>query len=165
MMHRIQACQNQAELSDVVSRFMPQIFPPSPDACSCWRENSSLLQSSGQWSDPAFSAPDFLIDDCWALRRGRPHISNPDGDDVVCHHLKENSGTGLCIPLTALAKPLACCISKSRCETIRSRQSDYIWSFSRKISALPSPTCNCDSAGFHGPTGCADRACKPPLSG
>lgn len=104
MMHRIQACQNQAELSDVVSRFMPQIFPAIAGRLLVLKENSSLLQSSGQWSDPAFSAPDFLIDDCWALRRGRPHVSNPDGDDVVCHHLKENSGTGLCIPLTALGE-------------------------------------------------------------
>lgn len=46
--------------------------------------------------------PEFSIDDCWALRRGRPHASNPGGDDVVCRHLHGSFGTGLCIPLTAL---------------------------------------------------------------
>ncbi|PZP50009.1 MAG: diguanylate cyclase [Agrobacterium fabrum] len=104
MMHRIQACQNQNELSDVVSKFMPQIFPAIAGRLLVFKENSSLLQSGGKWSDPSFSAAEFLIDDCWALRRGRPHTSNPDGDDVVCHHLQENSGTGLCIPLTALGE-------------------------------------------------------------
>lgn len=88
MMHRIQACQNQDELSDVVSKFMPQIFPAIAGRLLVLKENSSLLQSTGQWSDPSFSAPEFLIDDCWALRRGRPHVSNQDGDDVVCHHLQ-----------------------------------------------------------------------------
>lgn len=104
MMHRIQACQNQNELSDVVSKFMPQIFPAIAGRLLVFKENSSLLQSGGKWSDPSFCAAEFLIDDCWALRRGRPHTSNPDGDDVVCHHLQENSGTGLCIPLTALGE-------------------------------------------------------------
>lgn len=104
MMHRIQACQNQDELSDVVSKFMPQIFPAIAGRLLVLKENSSLLQSTGQWSDPSFSAPEFLIDDCWALRRGRPHVSNQDGDDVVCHHLQGSFGTGLCIPLTALGE-------------------------------------------------------------
>ncbi|WCK05419.1 diguanylate cyclase [Agrobacterium tumefaciens] len=102
MMHRIQACQNQPELSDVVSKFMPQIFPAIAGRLLVLKENSSLLHSTGQWSAPSFSAPDFAIDDCWALRRGRPHISNPDGEDVVCHHIHGEFGTGLCIPLTAL---------------------------------------------------------------
>ncbi|CUW98003.1 putative GGDEF family protein [Agrobacterium fabacearum S56] len=102
MMHRIQACQNQEELSDVVSKFMPQIFPAIAGRLLVLKENSSVLQSTGQWSDPSFSAPEFSIDDCWALRRGRPHASNPGGDDVVCHHLHGSFGTGLCIPLTAL---------------------------------------------------------------
>lgn len=102
MMHRIQACQNQDELSDVVAKFMPQIFPAIAGRLLVLKENSTLLQSTGKWSDPSFSAPEFLIDDCWALRRGRPHTNNPDGDDVVCHHLQGNFGTGLCIPLTAL---------------------------------------------------------------
>lgn len=104
MMHRIQACQNQLELSDVVSKFMPQIFPAISGRLLVLKENSSFLHSTGQWSDPSFSAPDFAIDDCWALRRGRPHISNPDGDDVVCHHISGEFGTGLCIPLTALGE-------------------------------------------------------------
>ncbi|MBO9654682.1 MAG: diguanylate cyclase [Agrobacterium tumefaciens] len=104
MMHRIQACQNQDELSDVVSKFMPQIFPAIAGRLLVLKENSSLLQSTGQWSDPSFSAPEFSIDECWALRRGRPHASNQDGDDVVCHHLKGSFGTGLCIPLTALGE-------------------------------------------------------------
>ena len=102
MMHRIQACQNQDELSDVVSKFMPQIFPAIAGRLLVLKEHSSVLQSTGQWSDPSSSAPEFSIDDCWALRRGRPHASKPDGDDVVCHHLQGNFGTGLCIPLTAL---------------------------------------------------------------
>jgi len=102
MMHRVQACQNQEELSDVVSRFMPQIFPDAAGHLFILKEQGSTLQSLGQWSNPVASELHFLIDDCWALRRGRPHHSEKDGDDVTCHHIRPAENSNLCIPLTAL---------------------------------------------------------------
>ncbi|WP_312402863.1 diguanylate cyclase [Rhizobium sp.] len=102
MMHRVQACQNQEELSDVVSRFMPQIFPDAPGHLFIIKEQGSTLQSRGQWLDPLASELHFSIDDCWALRRGRPHLSEPVGDDVICHHIHMAQNSNLCIPLTAL---------------------------------------------------------------
>ena len=102
MMHRVQACQNQEELSDVVSRFMPQIFPDAAGHLFILKEQSSTLHSLGQWLGPVASELHFSIDDCWALRRGRPHLSEPDGDDVVCHHIHLAENSNLCIPLTAL---------------------------------------------------------------
>ncbi|MBW9086615.1 diguanylate cyclase [Rhizobium wenxiniae] len=104
MMHRVQACQNQEELSDVVSRFMPQIFPDAAGHLFILREQGSNLQSLGQWLNPEASELNFSIDDCWALRRGRPHVSEPDGDDVICHHVHMAKNSNLCIPLTALGE-------------------------------------------------------------
>lgn len=102
MMHRVQACQNQEELSDVVSRFMPQIFPDAAGHLFIMKEQGSTLHSQGQWLDPLASELHFSIDDCWALRRGRPHLSEPNGDDVICHHIHMAKNSNLCIPLTAL---------------------------------------------------------------
>ncbi len=102
MMHRVQACQNQEELSDVVSRFMPQIFPDAAGHLFVLKEQGSTLHSLGQWSGPTASDLHFSIDDCWALRRGRPHLSEPDGEDVTCHHIHIAESSNLCIPLTAL---------------------------------------------------------------
>jgi len=102
MMHRVQACQNQEELSDVVSRFMPQIFPDAAGHLFVLKEQGTILHSLGHWSDPVASDLHFSIDDCWALRRGRPHVSEPDGDDVTCHHIHIADTSNLCIPLTAL---------------------------------------------------------------
>ncbi len=104
MMHRVQACQNQEELSDVVSRFMPQIFPDAAGHLFILKEQGSNLQSLGQWLNPEASELNFSIDDCWALRRGRPHVSEPDGDDVICHHVHMAKNSNLCIPLTALGE-------------------------------------------------------------
>lgn len=104
MMHRVQACQNQEELSDVVSRFMPQIFPDAAGHLFILKEQGSNLQSLGQWLNPEASELNFSIDDCWALRRGRPHVSEPEGDDVICHHVHMAKNSNLCIPLTALGE-------------------------------------------------------------
>jgi diguanylate cyclase (GGDEF)-like protein len=104
MMHRVQACQNQEELSDVVSRFMPQIFPDAAGHLFILKEQGSFLQSQGHWLNPEASELNFSIDDCWALRRGRPHVSEPDGEDVICHHVHMAKNSNLCIPLTALGE-------------------------------------------------------------
>lgn len=104
MMHRVQACQNQNELADVVARFMPQIFPAIAGRLLVSGDHGSTLDSIGQWSDPAGSDPRFSIDDCWALRRGRLHLNEPNGDDVTCHHVHATTSVSLCLPLTALGE-------------------------------------------------------------
>jgi diguanylate cyclase (GGDEF)-like protein len=102
MMHRVQACQNQTELSDVVCRFLPQILPTVPGHLFVLAEPGAVLVSNTSWLSPTSSQTPFGIDTCWGLRRGRPHVSEPEGEDVVCHHLHLEEQGGLCIPLTAL---------------------------------------------------------------
>lgn len=104
MMHRVQACQNQEELSDVVARFMPQILPDLAGQLFILKDHSSRLEAVGQWGRPTLSAMTFSTDDCWALRRGRVHSSQPHSGDVTCHHLHTLKAAGLCMPLTALGE-------------------------------------------------------------
>jgi diguanylate cyclase (GGDEF)-like protein len=101
MMHRLQACQAQAELAEVVSRFAPQIFPHLAGHLYVLNDNHTALALVGTWHEPHHSAPGFEASACWALRRGRPHISNRGHSDVICQHLEESETAGLCVPLTA----------------------------------------------------------------
>lgn len=126
MMHRVQACQNQEELSDVVSRFMPQIFPDAAGHLFVLKEQGSTLHSLGQWSGPTASDLHFSIDDCWALRRGRPHLSEPDGEDVTCHHIHIAESSNLCIPLTALGDIVGLLYLETRTENHTS-QADRLY--------------------------------------
>jgi len=126
MMHRVQACQNQEELSDVVSRFMPQIFPDAAGHLFVLKEQGSTLHSLGQWSGPTASDLHFSIDDCWALRRGRPHLSEPDGEDVTCHHIHIAESSNLCIPLTALGDIVGLLYLETRTENHAS-QADRLY--------------------------------------
>lgn len=101
MMHRLQACQTQQELAEVVARFAPQIFPDLSGHLYILNDSRTLLTMVGTWLDPQHSSKIFCMSDCWALRRGRPHVSNRDHSDVTCQHLDESKMAGLCVPLTA----------------------------------------------------------------
>ena len=101
MMHRLQACQTQSELADVVARFAPQIFPNLAGHLYVLNESRTLLSTVGSWLDPHQSAPSFASSACWGLRRGRPHLSNRSHSDIACQHLNESNLAGLCVPLTA----------------------------------------------------------------
>jgi diguanylate cyclase (GGDEF)-like protein len=101
MMHRLQACQTQGELADVVARFAPQIFPNLAGHLYVLNESRTLLTTAGSWLDPRQSADSFTSSACWGLRRGRPHLSNRGHGDIACQHLDQTDLAGLCVPLTA----------------------------------------------------------------
>ncbi|OCO98387.1 MULTISPECIES: diguanylate cyclase [unclassified Ensifer] len=101
MMHRLQACQSQNELAEVVARFAPQIFPNLAGHLYVLNDSRTLLTRVGTWLDPKHSAPTFPSSACWGLRRGRPHVSNRGQSDIACQHLDDHGAVGLCVPLTA----------------------------------------------------------------
>jgi diguanylate cyclase (GGDEF)-like protein len=101
MMHRLQGCQAQAELADVVAVFVPQIFPHIAGRLYVMNESRSAVSEASAWLGPSHSEPSFLATECWGLRRGRPHFSNPQRDDIPCQHLDGPGDAGLCVPLTA----------------------------------------------------------------
>lgn len=103
MMHRVQACQNEDELSAAVALFMPQIFPDLPGQLAILGESGTVLRVSGHWGANDCVVSTLAIDDCWALRRGRSHVSKP-GEDMLCTHLGSSNANQLCIPLTALGE-------------------------------------------------------------
>lgn len=101
MMHRLQACQDDRELADVVSRYAPQIFPSIAGGLYILNESKTSLARAGAWLDPRYAAVTFPSSSCWGLRRGRPHMSGTDDADVSCQHLDDTEVTALCVPLTA----------------------------------------------------------------
>ncbi|CAM5568734.1 hypothetical protein MAUB1S_09545 [Mycolicibacterium aubagnense] len=101
MMHRVQACQNQAELAEVVVRFIPEIFPDLAGGLYILNDSKTALTRAGVWLEPQRSQAAFPASACWGLRRGRSHESGTNGSDVPCRHLDASGPTALCMPLTA----------------------------------------------------------------
>ena len=101
MMHRLQACQNQSELADIVARFAPQIFPNIAGGLYVLNSSKTVLDRAAEWLAPHHSKDSFSASACWGLRRGRPHASGLSDGDVPCQHLDSDSTGALCVPLTA----------------------------------------------------------------
>lgn len=101
MMHRLQGCQTQDELTEVVCRFLPQIFPDLAGHLYILDSNRMVFEEVGRWLDPHHSSGSFSSNDCWALRRGRLHLSNHRQGDICCQHLAASEAPSFCVPLTA----------------------------------------------------------------
>ncbi len=101
MMHRLQACENQHELADVVARFAPQIFPGIAGSLYILNEDKSALAQAGTWLEPVNAQAAFPASACWGLRRGRPHMSGTGEGDVPCQHIEGSGVAASCFPLTA----------------------------------------------------------------
>ncbi len=101
MMHRLQACQNQGELSSIVARFAPQIFPGIAGGLYILNESKNILNRSSDWLAPDNAGDSFPASACWGMRRGRAHANGFSDTDVPCQHLDDPDAIALCVPLTA----------------------------------------------------------------
>jgi diguanylate cyclase (GGDEF)-like protein len=102
LMHRLQACQDEAELAPVMARYAAQLFPELGGHLFVMNEGRTLLTAESTWGAPRRSTPEFPSIQCWGLRRGRPHLSEAEHGDVPCQHLYEATNDGsLCMPLAA----------------------------------------------------------------
>jgi diguanylate cyclase (GGDEF)-like protein len=104
MTQRLQACDTIDDLVEVVARFAPRIAPDYAGRLYLLDTSRQVLVEACAWLDPAFSAPEFVPTQCWALRRGLPHHASGEQVDVPCPHAmtdKAPEADTLCLPLIA----------------------------------------------------------------
>lgn len=97
----LSACRTVSEANRVVADFGPRLFAGSSGAVCILAESQNLLEPVAHWGS-ASSNPGstFGPDDCWALRRGRPHHTDSSMPGAACTHVTADVPT-LCIPLSA----------------------------------------------------------------
>jgi diguanylate cyclase (GGDEF)-like protein len=103
LMHRLQACHDESELGPVVSLYCSRIFPGLAGEMLIMNDGRTVLRSVSTWGDLDKTVTEFSGEDCWALRRARPHLSDATYGDIPCQHVQEGHPTGssLCVPLAA----------------------------------------------------------------
>lgn len=100
----LQACGTAAESEALMARFGPKLFPSERGAIYLYRASRNLLELATGWGGDGQQPKMFTPDDCWALRRGRTHVIQGDGQDVYCRHLHAaaaDSASAICIPMMA----------------------------------------------------------------
>lgn len=96
----LQSCLTLDEARQQASRVLQQFFPSG----SVLMLNSSrnLLDVVLSWGTSVSEQGPFAPDSCWALRKGRAHLVQPNNFSLVCGHIDEASAPcHLCVPMVA----------------------------------------------------------------
>jgi diguanylate cyclase (GGDEF)-like protein/PAS domain S-box-containing protein len=103
----LQACQTVEEAFSVVAQYGSALFPEQPGALCMMSEGHPLVESVASWGEPPPREEVFPPEDCWALRRGRPHVVEGAEAQVVCRHVGTPAPAAyVCVPLMAQGQAL-----------------------------------------------------------
>lgn len=106
MVELLQTCHSQAEANTVIQGALPKLLPGIGGALYVSRRDEAALELQVVWG-PVAAAQSFGSADCWALRRGRPHLYEPASATAVCRHVDECQDSCLCVPLLSQGDTLA----------------------------------------------------------
>jgi diguanylate cyclase (GGDEF)-like protein len=127
MMHRLQACSTIDELAEVVACFAPQTFPDLAGRLYVLDHSRNALQQIGSWQNPADSPESFPPIACWGLRRGRPHVSHGEQQDVCCPHIDGAAAKSVCVPLSAQGDAIGLLYFEERADVITPRETQQVY--------------------------------------
>jgi len=97
----LRACRSPEEAYGVIEPMASQLFPLESGSISVISQGSSLFETVASWGSPLGQRL-FSADDCWALRRGRPHLVEHGRQGLYCKHLSDpDPNTYICVPMMA----------------------------------------------------------------
>ena len=103
----LQLCREMEEAYTVIQQFGLQLFPGAPGAVYLRDQAHLQFGAAVTWGASLNSEQTFLMDDCWALRRGQVHIVKPGQPVLTCHHMgRAYAGSYIDIPINILGEPL-----------------------------------------------------------
>ena len=95
------ACNSIDEVQKVVSDIVPKIIGPMCGAVSLINDKGSLIEQKIEWGGHWPGQAVFDSEECWALRKGRYHVSKDAHSTLTCQHMGKVEERTLCIPLLA----------------------------------------------------------------
>jgi diguanylate cyclase (GGDEF)-like protein/PAS domain S-box-containing protein len=98
----LQACHSVPEAYAVLAQYGGSLFPDQPGALCMLDDGHHLVECVASWGTPPPVEEVFTPDDCWALRRGRPHVVEGPAARLICRHVGTPSPAAyVCVPLMA----------------------------------------------------------------
>jgi diguanylate cyclase (GGDEF)-like protein len=98
----LQACSDADESLDVICQFAARVLPMDSGGLYLFRESRNQVELSVNWGAESKSEVIFEQEDCWAIRRGEPHILDHMDHSLACRHLHDWADVcSLCVPIVA----------------------------------------------------------------
>ncbi|OGL19952.1 MAG: hypothetical protein A3K12_02675 [Candidatus Rokubacteria bacterium RIFCSPLOWO2_12_FULL_71_19] len=104
----LQACLTLEEAYAVLERVLKDLFRFESGAVFACSTSRSLIEAVARWGAAASgSGGVFAIEECWALRSGRPHLVEDTRSGPLCTHLPSPPPAAcICVPLVAQGEAL-----------------------------------------------------------
>lgn len=84
----LQSCVSAEEALDVTSRTLAHLLPGIAGSVYLLRASQDRAEVISHWGTPlVHSASHLLPEECWALRRGQPHLIEDLARDAPCAHI------------------------------------------------------------------------------
>jgi diguanylate cyclase (GGDEF)-like protein/PAS domain S-box-containing protein len=98
----LESCETEGEVSLVVGDSVSKLFPECISGTMyVFTSAREAAEAAISWGENRTSAAVFAPGDCWSLRRGRAHWSEPGIAGIRCSHLRSASADSLCMPMMA----------------------------------------------------------------
>jgi len=103
----LQSCVTQAEAYQVITLNAEELFLGQNGSLAILQGAEQRFEVVASWGTEAIIEPSFLLEDCWALRRGQLHEVFDAQSGLVCRHFIHPPEAGyLCLPLTVQGETL-----------------------------------------------------------
>ena len=114
-----QSCRNLPEAMAVVEARLPRLFPEMSGSLFLLNSSRNILEKKAAWGLSGKVPEHYSPDDCWALRRTKPHIVVEADSAIACRHMHTVPATSqICLPLTAQGQSLGVlCLAKQASAT------------------------------------------------
>jgi diguanylate cyclase (GGDEF)-like protein/PAS domain S-box-containing protein len=98
----LQASSSSQELCRVIAAFGHRLFPLEAGTLYLLPENGRPLEAVSSWGGYGEPGSGFDAQDCWSLRRAKPHYEEQGKEGLFCTHLpRPLPAFSLCLPLIA----------------------------------------------------------------
>jgi diguanylate cyclase (GGDEF)-like protein len=104
----LQACLTVEEAYKVIAQLIQPLFLETSGGVFIISSSKHLVEAVTTWGDSTIASKTvFSAKQCWALRRGRSHLSTSDHQGLHCSHIEESFvGEALCVPMMAQGEAL-----------------------------------------------------------
>jgi PAS domain S-box-containing protein len=102
MGEQLQSCRNIEEVCAISAQYLQELIPADQGAIYLINLAKDQAEAVQMWGNAASMEKMFTPSDCWAIRRGRPHLVDDAHPGLQCGHITGSpAGQYLCVPMMA----------------------------------------------------------------
>lgn len=107
----LQSCVSVEEAVGLATQYFSRLLPDAGGTLYRVRASQDYAEEVAHWGEHALNGPAMLpLSDCWALRRGQPHVHRAHHELLPCAHVATPTlgatPTYVCVPLIAQGSQL-----------------------------------------------------------